>query len=125
MQKSLAGAVAGLALALAVPVAALAQEGPCREDAARFCADAQGPRARISCLTEKRDQVSEACRARLDRAGEGKGEGRRARLEACRGDIERLCAGIEPGDGGLRRCLNEHRDALSEQCRAQLPERRK
>jgi hypothetical protein len=122
MQKSLAGAALALVLALVVPGGALAQEkeaAPCREDAARLCGEAKG-RARQTCLAEKRDQLSEACRARVDRAAEGAGRGGRARLAACRADLERLCPGVQPGDGALRRCLVEHRDALSEQCRAQL-----
>jgi hypothetical protein len=120
--KSLAG-LALLALALALPGAALAQEGPCREDAARLCADAKGPRARLGCLAEKRDQLSEGCRARIDRAGDSAGAG--PRLEACRADLERLCPGVEPGNGALRRCLAEHRDVLSEACRSELGSRRR
>ena len=121
MQKSLAACVATLVLALSLPVAARAQDGgPCRDDAARLCADAQGRAARLQCLAEKKDQLSEACRARVERAGEGRGGGRGPIAESCRADIERLCAGIQPGGGALRRCLVEHRDALSETCRAQL-----
>jgi hypothetical protein len=120
MQNSLGWAAVALALTFGIHVAALADDAPCREDAARLCADAQGARARIQCLAGKRDELSEACRARVDQAREGAGQGRGGRLEACRADLEKLCAGIEPGGGALRRCLLEHRDALSEACRAQL-----
>jgi hypothetical protein len=123
MRKSLGPIFGGLILVLGMPLAALAQDAPCREDAARLCADAQG-RARLQCLAEKRDELSEACRARVDRAGERGGRERPRRLEACRADVERLCAGIEPGNGALRRCLAEKREELSEQCRAQLGARK-
>ena len=109
-----------LVLALGIPGAALAQEAPCRDDAARLCAEAQGRGARLRCLAEKRDQLSEACRARVDRAEKGERRGGRARLAACRADVERLCADVQRGDGAVRRCLIEHRDTLSEQCRVQL-----
>lgn len=44
--------------------------------------------------------------------------------EACRADVERLCAGIKPGDGRIAQCFKEHRSEISEACRAAVKERR-
>ena len=37
--------------------------------------------------------------------------------EACEADYRRLCTGIMPGGGRIRKCLDEHADALSPRCK--------
>jgi len=37
---------------------------------------------------------------------------------ACKADFERLCPGVEPGEGRLFQCISQHLDELSPQCRA-------
>jgi hypothetical protein len=37
--------------------------------------------------------------------------------KACEADYRRLCTGIMPGGGRVRRCLDEHADALSPRCK--------
>jgi hypothetical protein len=38
----------------------------------------------------------------------------------CRADVERLCSDVPAGGGGRARCLREHSDQVSPECRAQL-----
>ncbi|RAH98957.1 hypothetical protein DLJ53_25340 [Acuticoccus sediminis] len=38
-------------------------------------------------------------------------------LKACKDDYKRYCTGVEPGDGRIARCMAEHRESLSDQCR--------
>jgi hypothetical protein len=38
----------------------------------------------------------------------------------CRADADRLCKDVPAGGGGRARCLREHRDQVSPECRAQL-----
>jgi hypothetical protein len=35
----------------------------------------------------------------------------------CATDVQRLCAGVQPGGGRILACLKEHKDALSDQCK--------
>jgi hypothetical protein len=42
----------------------------------------------------------------------------------CRTEVERLCPGVEPGDGRIRDCMRAHRLELSPDCRARFEERR-
>jgi hypothetical protein len=51
----------------------------------------------------------------LSRAGaqDGHGDAR----QACEADYHRLCAGISPGGGRIRKCLNDNFDALSDACK--------
>lgn len=45
-------------------------------------------------------------------AQDAKGQAR----EACEADYRRLCAGVMPGGGRVRKCLDDHADALSPRC---------
>jgi hypothetical protein len=40
--------------------------------------------------------------------------------EPCRADMEKLCAGIEPGGGRMKDCLRQHAGQLSPGCRKTL-----
>ncbi|MFG1410027.1 cysteine rich repeat-containing protein [Xanthobacter sp. VTT E-85241] len=40
--------------------------------------------------------------------------------QACRADVEKLCAGIQPGGGRIVQCLQKQADQVSEGCRAAL-----
>jgi hypothetical protein len=37
--------------------------------------------------------------------------------DACAGDAQKLCAGVQPGGGRVVACLKEHKDALSDRCK--------
>ncbi len=43
---------------------------------------------------------------------------------ACKADIEKLCKDVQPGNGGLKKCLKEHEAELSAECQAKLKEGR-
>jgi Cysteine rich repeat len=36
---------------------------------------------------------------------------------ACADDVKKLCAGVQPGAGRIRRCIGSHRDQLQPTCR--------
>src|ERR1700693_2248312 len=36
---------------------------------------------------------------------------------ACASDVQKLCAGVQPGGGRIVACLKEHKDSLSDRCK--------
>jgi len=57
--------------------------------------------------------TSQAC---SQPAGGGRGRVR----DACRADMQRFCADAAPGGGQRMQCMREHRDHLSDECKAAL-----
>ncbi len=53
-------------------------------------------------------------------AGGGGGGGRGRVRDACRADMQRFCADAAPGGGQRMQCMREHRDQLSDECKAAL-----
>lgn len=43
-----------------------------------------------------------------------------ALAEACREDVQKLCPGIQPGEGRIAACLREKRKEVSEGCKSAL-----
>ena len=50
------------------------------------------------------------------RASPALSEARAKMRAACAADVEKFCAGVERGKGGMRTCLREHRSELSADC---------
>ena len=116
--------IAPLAVALsAAPEPAWAQrgQGPCREDIKKFCTGVQpgGGRFRV-CLQQHAADLTPACQQHLQQA--------KARVaawrQACESDVQKLCSGVAPGRGGIVRCLHEHENVLSPDCKDKLAQRR-
>jgi len=42
-------------------------------------------------------------------------------MQICRGDYDRLCAGVQPGGGRVLACLHEHSHQVSAACGQALP----
>ncbi|MCE5263811.1 MAG: cysteine rich repeat-containing protein [Deltaproteobacteria bacterium] len=108
-------------------------QGPCAEDAAKFCTSVEsgGPAAMISlmeCLEAHETELSPGCRdfetgmggARMERS-EVVGQ-KRAFRQNCMNDMVRLCQDAKPTQGGMIDCLKEHRDELSAPCGTSLNE---
>ena len=43
---------------------------------------------------------------------------------ACKADVQRLCAGVQPGEGRIRACVRQHQQDLSAGCKAAISHRR-
>jgi Golgi apparatus protein 1 len=39
---------------------------------------------------------------------------------ACRADVEKLCKGVEPGQGRIAECMKQHEAQVSGECKAQM-----
>jgi hypothetical protein len=106
------------------PVTALAEEaGACSAKAERMCRRIEDPSEHERCLVE-REVECEIVGSAQGRKAADREPPRRLRT-ACRADFQRLCDDV--GGAGRRgegaRCLREHRDDLSEACRAALDAR--
>ncbi len=73
----------------------------CKDDVARFCSDVKpGGGARIRCLKDHEDALSEACRAELAEHSQRARERAHKVAQACGDDAKRLCAEVTSGQGG-------------------------
>lgn len=108
-------AAAPLAAQTAPPSEGLGR--PCAEDIARLCPGVKPGGGRIAqCLQGKADQVSAACKARVEQAKEVN--------QACLADAEKFCSDIPPGAGRVVVCVQQHEGELSQACRAHLQQLR-
>lgn len=106
--------------------ASAANQNPCSEDVARFCANIPpGPAGMIAlmdCLEEHEKELSDACRDLEARMGGPRMErseavrGKRQFRQSCIGDMAGLCNDASPTQGGMMKCLNEHENELSAPC---------
>ncbi|MBI5427085.1 MAG: hypothetical protein HZA02_02265 [Nitrospinae bacterium] len=55
--------------------------------------------------------------------GEDRGDRGERHEGPCHDDVKRLCGGIDPGSGRIRDCMREHRDSVSDACKAMMRER--
>lgn len=86
---------------------------PCSEDIASFCKDVKPGGGRIiSCLKKHEGELSPVCKDKLREVQKRIDEAK----QACATDIEKFCKGIEPGEGRIARCLEEHAPELSSSC---------
>lgn len=110
-------AVTALWTGLAFAAAGAAQ-GPCTDDAAKFCGDVQsgGGRLFMKCMREHENELSPACKERIAEMKKGLQEFR----EACQDDTLKFCKDMKPGGGRVVKCLKEHENELSSECKARL-----
>ena len=52
-------------------------------------------------------------------------KGNGAVAEACRGDVEKLCPGVQPGEGRVMACLKEHKSEVSKECKTEIVKQRR
>ena len=111
MTSPRAFAAAVLLAGIAMPALA---EDSCKEDMKLLCPDVEPGSGRImDCLREHQSRLSSACSARL---ASNAAIAKKVVAEfgrACRADVDRLCAAIEPGEGRVIGCLAQHQIDLS------------
>ncbi len=110
----------GLGLCLGTASWAAGDErATCRAEAHKLCPGVAGGDGRLmQCLKDHESAMSPPCKKRLDEALVQAARNR----EACKGDEEKLCRGIAPGQGHLVQCLYSHHDELSPACQERLDE---
>lgn len=91
--------------------------GPCADDAAKFCKDMQPGAGRMGrCLNEHEKDLSPACREHHQRMKERFSEAQ----ASCQDDIQKFCGDVKPGQGRVRDCLKEHSAQVSADCKSHL-----
>jgi hypothetical protein len=96
--------------------------GACAEDIAKFCKDVQPGGGRLAkCMREHERDLSPACHREIRDAQRQ----RRETARACHDDALRFCRDVKPDGGRLVRCLKEHPDELSAECKERLARPRK
>lgn len=110
------------AAAFGTAVAQPAQPGgSCRPDIEKFCKDvAPGKGAIARCLVRHETELSPACRESVaqgrQRAAQAKQRAQEF-AEVCRADADKLCQGVQPGQGRIAGCLVDKKAQLSPGCR--------
>lgn len=129
--SNLGPALAGTALAFVISSSAFAQTigfadavnqlaVACRSDIAKYCKRVPFGGGRLgSCLVQN-GKVSAGCKTTIS-ALRGmvvkRADARASVMKVCDADIQRLCAGIQAGDGNLMQCFFAARQNASAQCR--------
>ncbi|MGZ6124222.1 MAG: hypothetical protein ACXWLR_04630 [Myxococcales bacterium] len=98
----------------------------CKGDVEQFCGGVVPGRGAIArCLRGHAPQLSAPCKKDLEEV-QRRAEAARAAIEktriACATDEQRFCLDEDVGGGGLARCLNEHQQSLSLDCKRALAE---
>ena len=113
-------ALVGFLMASAYDAVA-ADENPCKADYEKLCGNVKPGEGRIqACLKQHKDEVSPECKAFLETKKEEFNAKMEKMAEACKGDAETLCPGVKPGEGRILKCLLQHKDDLSAECRNAL-----
>ena len=58
-------------------------------------------------------------------ADAAKSDAAAAVTEACKGDVEKLCPGIQPGEGRIAACLKQHKSEVSKPCKSEIAKQHK
>lgn len=95
-------------------------EVKCDAEVQQYCPDSLPEEERQRCVAQRMKRLPPPCqqivRQRMVRWKEA--EGYKA---ACAEDVKRVCRGVEPGEGRMLSCLQEHAQDLSEGCYQSLP----
>jgi hypothetical protein len=96
--------------------------GACREDVQKLCKGTKPGGGRIvACLKQHEAELSAGCKEKI---AEAKEEGKEFH-EACKADVDAQCKGVQPGQGRIARCLEEHKDKLAPACKEKMREAEK
>ncbi len=95
-------------------------ETACGEDVKKFCSTVTPGEGRlIYCMQAHEDKISDGCASTLDEVAyqaEEAADNLREAVNACRGDIEKVCATTQPGQGRLAACLATNKTSVSKGC---------
>lgn len=95
-------------------------EVKCEAEVQQVCPDSLTGEDRRRCVAQRMRQLAPVCqqiiRQQMVRWKEAEGY-----KVACLDDVKRMCRGVQPGEGRIRQCLQEHAQEISERCYQTLP----
>ena len=95
-------------------------ETACGEDAKKYCSTVTPGEGRLMyCMQAHEDKISDGCASALDEVAyqaEEAADNLREAVNACRGDIEKVCATTQPGQGRIAACLAANKASVSKGC---------
>ena len=92
-------------------------DGPCAEDAKKFCGDMKPGGGRVArCMKSHEAELSPACQDQMKKAEQRLKEF----SDECKADAEKFCKGIRPGSGRILACLKSHQSELAPACAAEF-----
>ncbi|HKW37437.1 MAG TPA: cysteine rich repeat-containing protein [Burkholderiales bacterium] len=92
-------------------------DGPCAEDAKKFCGDQKPGGGRMArCMKAHEGEVSPACQSAMKKAEERVEQVK----QECKADAQKFCKGIRPGQGRILACLKSHQSELAPACAAEF-----
>ncbi len=98
-------------------------EVKCDAEVQQYCPDSLAGEERRRCVMQRFKRLEVSCqqivKQRLVRWKEADGY-----KLACAEDVKRVCRTVEPGEGRILQCLQEHEQDLSESCYQSLPKGR-
>jgi len=93
------------------------QQLACSEEIAQYCKGVKPGGGRLLvCLKEHEKDLMPSCREKIAEIEKRLEEAK----QICAVDTEKFCKGIQPGEGRMAKCLNEHIQEISPACREKV-----
>jgi hypothetical protein len=95
-------------------------EASCGEDIKKYCSTVTPGEGRmLHCVQAHEDKISPACEYDLSEVAlqvQTTADSLKEAMTACRGDIDKLCAKTQPGQGRITACVAANSTSMSKGC---------
>ena len=93
------------------------QKLTCSEEITKYCKGVKPGGGRLLvCLKEHEKDLTPTCSGKVAEIEKRLEEAK----QICAEDTEKFCKGIQPGEGRIAKCLNEHIEEISPACREKV-----
>ncbi len=121
LRNALLVCAVGLLPAGAVLAADKDDRGACRADVEKLCKGVEPGEGRLAhCMKEHESEISPGCKEHMAKMHEAMQKRMQAFNEACKGDVEKYCKDVKPGEGRMAGCLRKNEASLSAGCKEQM-----